>query len=94
MTPMYYWLSRSIEAHVKICVLALMIERIAELACSNSPWPTIRRSLDKLQVTKFIDLNQRVYLRNEISTETRNLLKRLDIIPTKQLVRLEKAPPN
>jgi hypothetical protein len=42
MTPMYHWLSRRIEAHVKICVLALMIERIAELSC-DKPWPTIRR---------------------------------------------------
>jgi hypothetical protein len=30
MTPMYHWLSRRIESHVKICVLALMIERLAE----------------------------------------------------------------
>ncbi|MBC2710217.1 MAG: IS1634 family transposase [Desulfosarcina sp.] len=29
MTPMYHWASRRIETHVKICVLALMIERSA-----------------------------------------------------------------
>ena len=91
MTPMYHWLSRRIEAHVKICVLALMIERIAELSCGK-PWPTIRRALDKLQVTKFFDLNQRVYLRNEISVETRNILKKLDIKPPKQLIQLENDP--
>jgi hypothetical protein len=70
-----------------------MIERIAELSCGK-PWPTIRRSLDKLQATKFFDLNQRVYLRNEISAETRNILKKQDIIPLKQLVRLENDPQN
>jgi len=87
------WQSRRIEAHVKICVLALMIERIAELSCGK-PWHTIRRALDKLQVTKFFDLNQRVYLRNEISTETRNLPKKLDVRPPKQLVRFENDPQN
>lgn len=91
MTPMYHWLSRRIETHVKICVLALMIERIAERACGK-PWHQIRRSLDILQVTKFFNLNQRVHLRNEITHETRNILKKLEIKPPKQLVHLENTP--
>ena len=91
MTPMYHWLSRRIEAHVKICVLALMIERLAELAC-DKPWHQIRRSLESLQVTKLFDLNHRVHLRNEISTATRNLLKKLDIKPPKQVIHLENHP--
>ena len=91
MTPMYHWLSRRIETHVKICVLALMIERIAERACGK-PWHQIRRSLDALQVTKFFNLNQRVHLRNEITHETRNIFKKLDINPPKQLVYLENTP--
>lgn len=91
MTPMYHWLSRRIEAHVKICVLALMIERLAELACDR-PWHQIRRSLESLQVTKLFDLNHRVHLRNEISTTTRNLLKKLDIKPPKQVIHLENHP--
>lgn len=92
MTPMYHWLSRRIECHVKICVLALMIERIAERSC-NKPWHQIRRSLDSLQVTKLFNLNQRVHLRNEISSDTRNILKKLDIKTPKQLIYLENAPP-
>jgi len=91
MTPMYHWLSRRIEAHVKICVLALMIERIAERACGR-PWHQIRRALDAVQVTKLFNLNQRVHLRNEISTETRNILKKLDIKVPKQVLRLENDP--
>jgi len=91
MTPMYHWLSRRIESHVKICVLALMIERLAERACSK-PWHQIRRDLDALQVTKFFNLNQRVHIRNEISSPTRNLLKKLDIRPPKRVIHLEKTP--
>jgi transposase len=93
MTPMYHWLSRRIECHVKICVLALMIERVAERAC-NKPWHQIRRSLDALQVTKLFNLNQRVHIRNEITAETRNILKKLDISLPKQLVYLENFPKN
>jgi hypothetical protein len=93
MTPMYHWLSRRIEAHVKICGPALMIERIAERTC-NKPWHEIRRQLETLQVTEFFDLNHSVYLRNEISTQTRNILKRLDIKPPKQLIHLENRSQN
>ena len=91
MTPMYHWLSRRIESHVKICVLALMIERLAERACGK-PWHRIRRALDTMQVTKLFNLNQRVHLRNEISAETRNILKKLKIKPPKRLVYLENTP--
>jgi transposase len=93
MMPMYHWLSRRIESHVKICVLALMIERIAERSCSL-PWSKIRRELKKLQVTKFFDLNHRVCLRNEICADTHNILKKLKIKPPKQLVHFENIPPN
>ena len=91
MTPMYHWLSRRIETHVKVCVLALMIERIAERTCGK-PWHQIRRCLDALQVTKLFNLNQRVHLRNEVSAETRNILKKLDIKFPKQVLHLEKRP--
>lgn len=88
MTPMYHWASRRIEAHVKICVLALLIERTAEMACGK-PWHRIRRSLEKLQVTEIFNLNHRVLMRNELPAETRNILKLLKINPPKQVVRLE-----
>jgi len=91
MTPMYHWLSRRIESHVKICVLALMIERLAERACGKL-WHRIRRALDTMQVTKLFNLNQRVHLRNEMSPETRNTLKKLEIKPPKRLIYLENTP--
>jgi len=93
MTPMYHWASRRIEAHVKICVLALLIERIAELACGK-PWQRIREALEKLQATEFLDLNHRVLMRNELPADTRKMLKLLKITPPRQVLRLEKQHPN
>ena len=93
MTPMYHWASRRIEAHVKICVLSLLVERIAELAC-GTPWHRIRRALEELQVTEFFDLNHRVLMRNELPADTRNTLKLLKITPPRQVVHLEKRHPN
>jgi transposase len=59
MTPMYHWASRRIVAHVKICVLSLMIERITERQC-GMPRNKTRRTLEALQVTESFKLNHRV----------------------------------
>ena len=90
MTPMYHWASRHIESHVKICVLALLIERLAELQCGMS-WHRIRGVLNTLQVTEFFDLNYRVLMRNEMSPEARNILKSLDIPSPKKVLHLEQT---
>ena len=91
MTPMYHWASRRIEAHVKICVLALLIERIAELACGK-PWHQISHSLEKLQVTEFFNLNHRVLMCNGLPPDTRNILNLLKIKSPKQVIHLEEQP--
>lgn len=91
MMPMYHWASRRIAAHVKICVLALMIERVAELEC-GLPWSHIRRELNRLQITEFFDLKNRVLMRNEISPQTTNILKKLNIKPPPQILALENRP--
>ena len=43
------------ETLVKICVLALQAERVAEISCGKS-WYHIKRALETLQVTEFFDL--------------------------------------
>ena len=90
LTPMYHWASRRIETHVKICVLALLIERIAELEC-GVPWNQIQRVLDGLQITEFFNLNYRVFMRNELTDNSRNLLKLLKITAPKKVVDLQKT---
>ena len=91
MTPMYHWASRRIEAHVKICVLSLLIERIAELQCGQ-PWHRIRQALERLQVTEFFDLNHRVLMRNELASDTRKAFNLLKIKPPPQVIQLDKKP--
>ena len=91
MTPMYHWATRRIEAHVKICVLALMIERIAELEC-DMPWHKIRQSLNGIQATEFFRINHRVLMRNELTDKNKNILKSLKINPPKRVIDLQNTP--
>ena len=89
LTPMYHWLSRRIEAHVRICVLALLIERIAEVACDAS-WSRIRHQLDKMQATEFFSIKHRFFRRNEIAAGTRSIFKKLKISIPKKILSIEK----
>jgi Transposase DDE domain len=76
MMPMYHWAARRIETHVKICVLALLIERIAERECGQ-PWPRIRRNLAKLQATEFRNDQHSFFQINSAPEACRELMKKL-----------------
>ncbi len=88
MTPMFHWVPRRIETHVRICVLALLIERVAEIAC-RKPWSQIRRKLQTLQVTEFFSLKHRFFRRNELTPELSQMLKILDIPTPKSILSVE-----
>jgi len=72
-------------AHVRICVLSLLIERVAEIACQQ-PWSQIRRKLQTLQVTEFLTLKHRFYRRNELTPEVSQTLKALAVAAPKSIL--------
>jgi hypothetical protein len=78
MEPMYHWLPKRIEAHVKLCVFALLIERVAELR-SKQPWSQMRTTLATLQATEFHTPKNQFFQRNEPTPGLARLLKSLEI---------------
>jgi transposase len=78
LDPVYHRLFRRIEAHVKVCVMALLIERFAELACEQ-PWSQLRHVLTDLQAIEFHTPSHLFFKRNEASPELRKILKKLAI---------------
>jgi len=90
MTPMYHWLSRRIEAHVKICVLALLIERTAEIACSK-PWTKLRTVLSKIQATEFMTPGYHFYQLNELPKGAITILKKLATPRPKKVFGLQRV---
>ena len=85
---MLHWVPRRIETHVRICVLALLIERVAEISCQK-PWSQIRRQLKTLQVTEFFSLKHRFFRRNELTPEVSQMLKTLDVPAPKDILAVE-----
>jgi transposase len=76
MMPMYHWLSHRIESHVKLCVLALLIERVAEIECSK-PWSQIRTVLSKIQATEFATPGHVFFQLNEPPKGAKTILDEL-----------------
>lgn len=78
MAPIYHWLPRRIETHVRICVLSLLIERVAELACEKT-WSQIRKILDGFQVSVFHTPTHEFFKLNEAGESLCETLKKLSI---------------
>ena len=82
MEPMYHWLNNRIIAHVKVCVLSLLIERMTELKCEQ-PWSKVKDTLSTLQVAEFHAGNFKFFQCNELTPELLNALRSLEIAPPK-----------
>jgi hypothetical protein len=50
--PIYHWTRHRIEAHVKLCVLALLIQRTVEIRTSDT-WRNVSRELEALKVIRY-----------------------------------------
>ena len=81
-----------IEVHMKICVLALLTQRVVELTVGQS-WFQLRQCLTSLQGTELRTATHRFFQRNEPSQELRDLFKKLDISMPKQLLAIQPLTP-
>lgn len=91
MVPIYHWAPRRIETHVRVCVLALLIQRVAELAC-HMPWSKIRHILQQLQVTECQTANHVFFRLNEVKKEAREVFKNLEIALPKSVIDIQPLP--
>ncbi len=91
MEPMYHWLPKRIEAHVKLCVFSLLIERVVELECKR-PWSHIQRTLSTLQATEFRTEKNLFFQRNDPTPELVAILKSLKIPIPKAVLDIKSAP--
>lgn len=93
MQPVYHWLPSRIAAHVKICVMALLIQRVAELAVGRT-WPRIREDLDRIQATCFKKKSTHFFRRNDIPKEAASIMKILKISNPSEILDINKKAEN
>ena len=65
---MFHWTPRRIEAHVKLCVLALQIQRAAEMRCQQ-PWNRIAHALAALKAVRYRSEARTIVQRTKIASE-------------------------
>jgi transposase len=87
LRPMFHRANRRIEAHVKLCVLALLVQRIAELEC-KSTWMRLREQLRRLQATEMRAQERRFFQRNVVPDGAARILKQLKLEAPAKLLSL------
>ena len=83
--PMFHWTPRRIVAHVKLCVLALMIQRAAEIA-TGAPWSQLVDVLERLKAVRYTTEGETMVQASRISPELALILKKLDILRPKPIL--------
>lgn len=92
MRPVYHWRPHRIEAHIKLCVLGLLLERVAELRGKDT-WRNLVAKLDTVKVVEYTRGAVRVRQTTELRAEVSDLLKDLGVPPPPRLHAVEEAPP-
>jgi transposase len=88
--PMFHWRARRIEAHVKLCVLALQMQRTAEIR-TGLPWARIAHLLSALKAVRYRSESRSIVQRTKVAGELADLLKKLGIPIPKQLLAVAEA---
>ncbi|MCB1470998.1 MAG: IS1634 family transposase, partial [Rhizobiaceae bacterium] len=88
--PMFHWMPHRITAHVKLCVLALMIQRAAEIATKQT-WRQIQAALEPLKAVQITTPEQTIVQSGKISPEAREILKKLNISIPKRILSITPA---
>jgi hypothetical protein len=83
--PMFHWMPQRITAHVKLCVLALMIQRAAEIATGLS-WRQLASLLERLKAVRYTSEGQTIVQATTIQPELAEIFKKLGISAPKTIL--------
>src|ERR1700761_8057139 len=83
--PMFHWTPRRIDAHVRLCVLALQMQRAAELRCQQ-PWARIAHTLAQLKAVRYRSDGRTIVQRTKTTSELADTLKKLGVSMPKQIL--------
>jgi Transposase DDE domain len=90
--PMFHWAARRIEAHVKLRVLALQMQRAAELR-TGLPWARIAQALSGLKAVRYQSEGRTIVQRTRVGPELAELLKKPGLSIPKRILAIAEAAP-
>lgn len=80
LRPVYHWRPWRIEAHVGLCVLALLLERMVEIR-TGDPWRRVRATLERVKVVTYERRGVAVQQTTEPDAEALRIWKALGVAP-------------
>jgi hypothetical protein len=83
--PIYHWRPHRIIAHVKLCVLALLLQRAAEIRCQQT-WRTIRHTLEQLKVVRYQMHGKIIVQSTQVTAPMAEILQRLGLPLPKKIL--------
>jgi len=93
MRPVFHWRPWRIQAHVSISVLALLLERVAEIRAGDT-WRNIVAQLDTIKVVEYERGEARIRQTTEVRREVEPLLRKLGAGTPPKLHSVTSAAPN
>ncbi len=91
LRPVYHTKDDRIRSHVLLCWLALLLIRIVELE-TGTTWPRIRSELERLHLGEFSNKDGRILQHTELTSNQRNIFKKLKITPPKKIENIKITP--
>jgi transposase len=88
--PIYHWRPHRIIAPVQLCVLALLLERAAEIRCQQT-WRTIRHTLDQLKVVRYRMHGQTIVQSTQVTAPIADILRSLGVPLPKRILEVSDA---
>ena len=76
--PMFHWRPHRISAHISLCVLALLLERMAEIRAGET-WRNIVAQLETIKVVEYERAGARVRQTTEVRPAVAALLRKLQV---------------
>lgn len=87
LRPIYHWNRVRIEAYVKLCVIALLLQRAAELRCQK-PWRQIQRELSAIKAVGYQTKNVEIVQRTKLQKSQKDLLRNLGVPTPKRILEI------
>jgi transposase len=91
LRPVYHTKNDRIRAHTLLCLLALLLVRIAENQ-TDQTWPRIRDEMQRLHLGEFVNKDGRILQYTQLTNEQRNILKKIENKVTKDLRKVRFDP--
>jgi transposase len=92
MRPVFHYRPWRIQAHISIAVLALLLERIAEIRTGET-WRNLAARLEKIQVVEYDRGEARIQQTTEVRPEAVELLRKLKVALPPKIHSVAPVPP-